>query len=213
MSLSLFDLDRTLLNVNSSFQFGIYLYKKKKLSSLGAFHHSICYAGYVLRLLTITQVQHRIFQRLFLGASLPEFNSLALDFVERCFHQILYDPAVEQLCRAQQEGHMTIILSSSPDFLVEAFAKKFGVDAWSGSQYLLNDQQQFTTTGPGMLGQDKRSYLEEVAERFHIPKSSITAYSDSIDDLPFLQAAGHAVAVNPDPQLRRMAKKLGWCVI
>ena len=47
---------------------------------------------------------------------------------------------------------------------------------------------------------------------------SVTAYSDSINDLPLLNyaagtAEGAAVAVNPDPKLRREAEARGWTVL
>ena len=40
-----------------------------------------------------------------------------------------------------------------------------------------------------------------------------TAYSDSHTDLPFLEAVGHPVAVNPDRALRRIAGERGWPVL
>jgi phosphoserine phosphatase len=40
-----------------------------------------------------------------------------------------------------------------------------------------------------------------------------TAYSDSHTDLPFLEAVGHPVAVNPDRKLRRIASQRGWPVL
>ena len=42
--------------------------------------------------------------------------------------------------------------------------------------------------------------------------SSSYAYSDSITDLPMLEAVGHPVAVNPDRDLRRIAAERGWHV-
>jgi phosphoserine phosphatase len=35
-------------------------------------------------------------------------------------------------------------------------------------------------------------------------------YSDSITDLPLLEAVGHPVVVNPDARLRRIARRRGW---
>jgi phosphoserine phosphatase len=40
-----------------------------------------------------------------------------------------------------------------------------------------------------------------------------TAYSDSINDLPLLKAANHAVAVDPDPMLRAQAQRRGWDIV
>jgi phosphoserine phosphatase len=35
-------------------------------------------------------------------------------------------------------------------------------------------------------------------------------YSDSITDLPLLEAVGTPIIVNPDARLRRHAKRRGW---
>ena len=37
-----------------------------------------------------------------------------------------------------------------------------------------------------------------------------TAYSDSYSDVPFLEAVGHPVAVNPDRRLKKIARLRGW---
>ena len=39
------------------------------------------------------------------------------------------------------------------------------------------------------------------------------AYSDSVTDLPMLDAVGHPTAVNPDRALRRAASSRGWPVV
>ena len=39
------------------------------------------------------------------------------------------------------------------------------------------------------------------------------AYSDSITDLPMLEAVGHPSAVNPDKALRKAAAERGWPVL
>jgi hypothetical protein len=39
------------------------------------------------------------------------------------------------------------------------------------------------------------------------------AYSDSITDLPMLEAVGHPTAVNPDRALRKAATEHGWPVL
>ena len=35
-------------------------------------------------------------------------------------------------------------------------------------------------------------------------------YSDSYNDLPMLERVGHAIAINPDARLARLAKQRGW---
>jgi phosphoserine phosphatase len=40
-----------------------------------------------------------------------------------------------------------------------------------------------------------------------------TAYSDSMNDLPLLQAVDAPVAVDPDPRLGAIAREHGWPVL
>ncbi len=64
-----------------------------------------------------------------------------------------------------------------------------------------------------MQGQDKACCLKEIAEKLSIDKSNITAYSDSILDLPLLLSAGTAIAVKPDRKLRRFSEIHQWTIL
>ncbi len=55
--------------------------------------------------------------------------------------------------------------------------------------------------------------MRELAEREGIDLAVSYAYSDSESDLPMLRAVRHAVVVNPDADLRRIAGEEGWEVI
>jgi hypothetical protein len=50
----------------------------------------------------------------------------------------------------------------------------------------------------------------ELAASEGIDLAESFAYSDSITDLPMLEAVGHPVVVNPDRDLRRVAVERGW---
>ena len=54
--------------------------------------------------------------------------------------------------------------------------------------------------------------LDADARAHGIDLSASWVYSDSVSDLPMLQAVGHPVAVNPDRELRRRAQEEGWPV-
>src|SRR6185437_8813079 len=50
-------------------------------------------------------------------------------------------------------------------------------------------------------------------EREGIDLDASFAYSDSESDLPMLRAVGHAIVVNPDALLRRIALEEGWEIV
>src|SRR2546430_17475783 len=54
--------------------------------------------------------------------------------------------------------------------------------------------------------------MRALAKEKGLDLSESWAYSDSITDLPMLEAVGHAVAANPDRDLRRVAARRGWGV-
>jgi len=55
--------------------------------------------------------------------------------------------------------------------------------------------------------------VRELAEREGFDLERCSAYSDSHTDLPFLEAVGRPVAVNPDRSLRRIASERSWPVL
>ena len=59
----------------------------------------------------------------------------------------------------------------------------------------------------------KAECVQELARSEGLDLAACTAYSDSHTDLPFLEAVGHPVAVNPDRELRRAARDRGWPVL
>jgi phosphoserine phosphatase len=59
-------------------------------------------------------------------------------------------------------------------------------------------------------GEGKAQAVVELAGREGFDLAESTAYSDSHTDLPFLEIVGHPVVVNPDRELRRVARDRGW---
>ena len=66
--------------------------------------------------------------------------------------------------------------------------------------------------GELMHGESKAEAVRALAEREGLDLSRCTAYSDSTNDLPMLTLVGTAVAVNPDSELRAVARSRGWQV-
>jgi HAD superfamily hydrolase (TIGR01490 family) len=210
---SCFDLDHTLLQVNSSFRFGVYLYKKGVFSFFAMLYLAGCYTLHSLHIISIPTLQNLIFKKLFLGRSYSEMQEHANAFFEQHFYRILYLPAIIRLQQVQQEGQYTVILSSSPDFLVKLCAERLKVDAWAATEYALDRNNCFSKISKFMLGEAKASYLQALGEFLAIPKKDMTAYSDSHLDLPFLQAAGTAVGVNPNKILRILCEENNWAIL
>ena len=63
---------------------------------------------------------------------------------------------------------------------------------------------------PLCYGHGKLRRSKQFLERHGAKVSDAIVYSDSVTDLPLLEASATPVAVNPDPRLRRMAEIRGW---
>lgn len=211
--ISCFDLDHTLLTSTSSFRFGIYLYQNRVFPTSTMLYLVACYWLHKIRAISMTQMQHRIFNTLFRGTPLSKMLDYATDFIENTFDSMLFHPAVQRLQAAQKQGHYTVILSSSPLFLVEMFAKRFHVDAWDGTRYELDHTQCFSSISHLMQGDDKALYLKNLKTSLKLTTQQTTAYSDSILDYPLLNAAGTAVGVNPDKKLRKLCLIRKWQIL
>jgi phosphoserine phosphatase len=64
--------------------------------------------------------------------------------------------------------------------------------------------------GDLLHGPAKAEAVRALARREGLDLTRCTAYSDSANDLPMLSLAGHAVAINPDSELREHARKHDW---
>ena len=61
-------------------------------------------------------------------------------------------------------------------------------------------------------GAEKATAAAAIAQERGYRLADCYAYTDSITDLPLLEAVGHPVVVNPDRGLRRVAAERGWPV-
>src|SRR5439155_27048004 len=64
--------------------------------------------------------------------------------------------------------------------------------------------------GEPLHGPAKEAAIRALAEREGLDLSRCAAYSDSANDVPMLSLVGHPVAVNPDHDLKRIAREKGW---
>lgn len=211
--ISAFDLDHTLINANCSFRFGQFLYQHHGFSVLTMLQLTSFYALHKLGAISIPTLQHKIFNKLFLGFFSNIIKIQTSIFLDQHLEKMLYAPALEKLRTAQQFGHYTLILSSSPNFLVSQIADRLGVHDWASTEYAIDQDQRFCSIAKFMLGVDKANYLTNLAHRLKMERCQITAYSDCIQDLPLLRAAGHPIGVNPDRALRSICRQNNWMIL
>jgi HAD superfamily hydrolase (TIGR01490 family) len=126
---------------------------------------------------------------------------------------IVFDEALEQIRHHQALGHRVFIISASPAEIVEPLAAYLGVDDAIASRARIDSHGRYTGEVEFYsYGPFKAEAMREVAERDGIDLQASYAYSDSITDLPMLEAVGHPTAVNPDRELARISDERNWDV-
>jgi HAD superfamily hydrolase (TIGR01490 family) len=123
----------------------------------------------------------------------------------------IYLEALDLMDLHRALGRQVFIVSSSSEEVVRPLAEHLGTVEILATRAKVDADGHYT----GELefycyGQNKAVAMREVAAREGIDLDASYAYSDSITDLPMLEAVGHPVAVNPDRDLRRDAEKRGW---
>jgi len=123
----------------------------------------------------------------------------------------------EMLARAyahQDAGELVYILTAASQEMADLLAHVLAFDGGLGSRSEIVDGR-YTGRPAGHFNyrEGKVLSMQEVAEREGIDLAVSHAYSDSESDLPMLRAVRHAVVVNPDADLRRIAGEEGWEVL
>lgn len=107
-------------------------------------------------------------------------------------------------------GRKVFIVSSGAEEIVRPLAEHLGQVDVIATRAKVEDGKYTGELDFYCYGPNKATALREAANEQAIDLAGSYAYSDSITDLPMLEAVGHPVAVNPDRDLRREAEKRGW---
>ena len=110
-------------------------------------------------------------------------------------------------------GQRVWLVTATPVELASIIAHRLGLTGALGTVAEVVDGH-FTgrLVGELMHGEAKAQAVRALAEREGLDLSRCTAYSDSTNDMPMLTLVGTAVAVNPDSELRAVARSRGWTV-
>jgi HAD superfamily hydrolase (TIGR01490 family) len=120
----------------------------------------------------------------------------------------------EMLARAyahQDAGVPVYILTAASQEMADLLAHVLAFDGGLGSRSeIVDGRYTGRPAGPFNYREGKVLSMQDLAEREGIDLDASYAYSDSESDVPMLRAVRHAVVVNPDPHLRRIAAEEGW---
>jgi HAD superfamily hydrolase (TIGR01490 family) len=114
----------------------------------------------------------------------------------------------------QDAGRPVYIVTAASNELADMLASVLAFDGGIGMRSEVRDGVYTgRPDGPFTYREGKAQAIREMAAREGIDLDESWAYSDSESDLPMLRAVGHPVVVNPDQELRSVAREEGWQVI
>ncbi|HYX38134.1 MAG TPA: HAD family hydrolase [Oligoflexus sp.] len=205
-----FDLDRTLIDVNSAILYARFERRHGRISSrqvLSTIGHSLLYH---LNIGSIEKAYARAMKH-FAGALESDIARWAKDFFEEEVGPRLQPGAVAVLQEHKRAGHILVMLTSSSCYQADYACKAWGLDHWIANRFPTESGRLLGTYHkPLVYAAGKVVHAKAWAQEMGVDLSRSYFYTDSYSDLPMLQVVGHPMVVNPDPKLRAYALKSKW---
>jgi HAD superfamily hydrolase (TIGR01490 family) len=137
--------------------------------------------------------------------------------VDETLHDIVdplvYQEATDLISEHKSEGHDVVVVSASGAEIVTPIASMVGATHSVGTRMVVEDGRYTGDIEFYCYGENKAVAVAELARQHGYDLAECYAYSDSVTDLPLLEAVGHPTVVNPDRGLRKVAAQRGWPVL
>ncbi len=204
-----FDMDKTLLRVESGMSWTKFLYRRGELPKRMVAKAIYWTALYRLAVLDMEEVFTRLCRDI--------EGDLESDMLDKCAVWYRRDllPEVAPLGLAaiaehKKRGELVVLATGSTQYAAGPVAQGAEIEHVLSSR-LEVAEGRFTGKASALcFGHHKVRLAEEWAQRHGVDLATSTFYSDSYNDLPLFQRVGNPVAINPDPRLLRHAQRRGW---
>jgi HAD superfamily hydrolase (TIGR01490 family) len=215
VNLTLFDLDGTLLPVDSDHAFGEFMVRVGWADG-EAFRarNDVFYADYLAGTLDLAAYVDFATSA---WRDRPEADVLAMRerFMRETLTPLVHE-AARSLVRAHQDaGDLVAIVTATNEFVTRPIADAFDVRDLIAVELSRDAQGRVT----GMI-RGVPSFRDGKVQRVHDWLAQmgrtwddfdrVSFYSDSTNDLPLLERASDPVATNPSPELAAIARERGW---
>ena len=125
-----------------------------------------------------------------------------------------YPEMLKEAWSHQDAGRPAYIVTAASQEMAEMMAHVLIFDGGIGMRSeIVDNRYTGRPDGPFTYREGKAEAIRQMAEREGLDLAESYAYSDSESDLPMLRLVGNPVAVNPDAELRRVAREEGWRII
>lgn len=209
-----FDLDKTVIAGSSTLAFSRPFLRGGLLTPSGAARSLVAQLGYLTVGASHDQME-RMKERLgrvVEGWDVARTEEIIAGALEEHIRPVVYQEAIDLIAEHQAAGEDVVIVSASSETLVRPIADLLGADHVIASRGAVAEGRYTGALDYYAYGPTKATGIEELARIRGYDLAQSHAYSDSVTDIPMLEAVGHPVAVNPDRALRRHAVEHGWAV-
>lgn len=212
MAVAFFDMDKTLLAVNSG---ALWVRRERGLGHLSAWQAARAAVWLGRYHLGLAAAQEMIEAAVAQLGGQPEAPIVARTraFYEETVQREFRAGGLAALEAHRRAGDALVLLTSSSNYLAGHVAAALRLD-----EVLCNTlevrQGRFTgkVVGAVCFGAGKLVHARACVERRGARLEDCAFYTDSYSDLAVLALVGRPVAVNPDPRLARYARRAGWRV-
>ena len=206
-----FDLDRTLIGVNSAYLYANYERRRGRISLRQFLQASFWMGLYHLSLIDMERAFAQAVRQ-YRGAHDEELDRITADFFHDQVVPTFQPGAEDALSFHRQQDHPLVLLTASSPYMSRLAADTWDLDHWLCNIFPTDEKGRLRGTfeRPMCYGAGKVHRASRWAKRHDVDLSSSYFYTDSYSDLPMLEVVGFPRVVNPDPRLRRAAQQRDW---
>lgn len=209
MKLALFDLDHTLLNTDSDHSWGEFLVNEGLVDPV---HHRQMndkfYEDY-----KAGQLDPYAYNEFVFGFLTKHDNNYLIElhqlFMQKVIRPQMRPKGFDAIKKHQGLGHTIVGITATSDFITAPIFREFGItEILATNAEVAEGKYTGKVTGLACYQKGKLARLDGWLEGRSVSES--WAYSDSINDRFLLEYATHAIAVNPDDRLEKLAQENNW---
>ena len=209
--IAFFDVDKTLLGVNSA---RLWVQRELRTGRLSRALAAKAAGWTLLYELGFARIEKALEEAV--STLTGQDESELIDRVAKFFDEEVaerFRPGARQAVeRHRSAGDTIALLTSSSKYLGEHVARAVGAEHVLSTVFETDENGRFTGAPvlPICYGPGKLTHAERLAGQLGVSLTDCSFYTDSYSDLPVMERVGRPVAVHPDPRLRRTALKRGW---
>jgi len=207
---ALFDMDRTLVRVETASLYVRYQREIGEATTVDLARVLWWVLLYTFNLIDAPRVATKALAKLD-GSSETVLAARCDEWMRRDVLRHLCDEGRLAVESHREQGDLIAIATGATIYSARPLAQTLGIEHIVATELEVRDGK---LTGrveqPLSYGKGKLARAKVLLDAHGIAFEDTTFYTDSITDLPLLEAVGEPVAVNPDPRLTRLARQRGW---